>query len=471
MLKKITETTASAGLGNPSSKKLFKVQEGEYAGRLAALIQVTASEIAFTWADSPYKTWFSPVNVADDAANMPFDAGMDEEGNVWLVYIEQSTLYLVCRKLTFASGSWTAGNKTYVYNGAASLQPSLTIEPSGKLWLSWAVVSAGYYDIQVKSSEDGGLTWGTGPADAGDVIDAGLDAGHCRIAITPGLIYVIYSGTGTDLMACSRPRVSGGEWSSAFTIASGTQMDEHFDAAVSDDGLLGVVFDSGQLRYREFDGSNWGSVVTVYDGEGLCPQILFSGNVPVITYLTELADGQTLVKYTHRRTGTFSVPEILDSRSGFFEGVVLYDSMSSSYADDTEAAADDTVADVVHPSSGCVVKAAGDILYAGMASPFRLLSLTLSIPGVGGNVSYAYFDGSNWKTFAPAGGNFNLDTSQKSLTLWEDIAGVPDDWQTAIVNGVMKFWIKIEVVSAFSTGPVGSKLTAVSNNNAISCGR
>lgn len=248
-------------------------------------------------------------------------------------------------------------------------------------------------------------------------------------------------------------------------------MDEHFDAAVSDDGRLGVVFDSGQLRYREFDGSNWSSVVTVDESEASYPQIMFSGNVPVITYLAELADGQTLVKYTHRRTGTFVSPLILDGRSGFFDAVVLYDSASSSYYDVTQAAADDTVADIAHPSSGCAVKTDGDFLYMGMASPFRLLSLTLSTPGVGGSVSYAYFDGSNWKTFTPVGGNFNMDTSQKCLVLWEDIVGIPDDWQAVMVNGAMNFWIRIEVVSGFSTGPVGSRFTAVSNINAISCGR
>ncbi len=470
MLTKIAETTALNGLSSAPSRKLLRVKNGQYAGRLLALVHSSANEIVFRYADRPYTSWAPSVTAADDAANVPFDTVMDDDGNVYLVYSEQSTYYLVSKKLTFAGGTWTVGSKVYVFNGAVSMAPSVAIESSGKLWVSWSQLSAGYFDIKVKESDDGGLTWGSGPGDAGTALRTGMTEGHSRVAITPSQIFVIYTGTGTDILVRSQP-VGGGGWSDELIIASGSGIDGAFDAAVSGDGILGVVFDCGQLRYREFDGSNWSSVVTLDETEGEYPQLIFSGNVPFVTYLSELDSNRTLIKYTHRRTGAFVNPEVLEKRASEYDNVVLYETGSASYADLTAEASSDSVADVFHPSSGCLVKVAGDAIYIGQDQPFRFVTFLLSTPGVGGTVSYCYHDGSHWKGFTPAGGNYNLDLNQKSVPLWPDFSSVPADWQRTVIDNIDRFWVRIEVVSSFSSGPIGTSITAVSAVKAIACAR
>lgn len=470
MFKKIIDTTASSGLGDPSSRKLFKIVDGEYAGRLLAIIQTSPSEIVFTYADGPCSSWSAPEVVANDAANTPFDAVMAGDGHVWLVYTEQSSYYLVSRKMTFTDGAWTVGNKVDIYNGSMSLEPSVSVESSGKLWVSWSRLSSGYYDIQVKSSTDGGASWGSGATDPGESIAAGLTEGYSRIIVATSTIHAVYSANETDILARSKP-LSGGAWSSEFTIGSGTGVDHHFDASVAEDGLLGVIFDAGQLRYREYDGSNWSSVVTLDEDEATWPQLSFNGNVPMVTYLADSGAGQQVMKYVHRRTGSFSAPVVLDPRAGQFDSAILYDSVSATYADVTEAARSAATGDVYHPSSGCLLKSAGDTIYLGMERRYRFVTFCLSTSGAGGTVSYAYFDGSNWKSFTPAGSTFNLDEAEKGLLLWDDYHGIPADWQANSINGQLKFWVRVEVSSAFSTGPVGSMLTAVSNLLATSVRR
>jgi hypothetical protein len=76
MQKKITETTAVGGLGNPGQTKLLSVPSGTYIGRRVALIQTAANDIKLAWSDSPGAGWSSLVTVASDARDGAFDAQM-----------------------------------------------------------------------------------------------------------------------------------------------------------------------------------------------------------------------------------------------------------------------------------------------------------------------------------------------------------------------------------------------------------
>lgn len=466
MQKKITETTGDYPLGFPPERKLLKVAFGQYIGRLVAIMQTTAGDIKYSYADKPYTSWSSLTTIASDAADQPCDCVMDSNGDIHVVYSESSTEYLVTRKLTFSGGVWNVGSKVTIYNGTPSLYPSIAIETGGKLWVSWTRVSGGVRYVHVKSSTDGGATWGTGPSDSGDQLTAGASSAYSKIMVGSNDIYVIYANGGLNLSIRSRP-IGGGTWTTEYNIATGTGFDQHFDAAFSSDGSLGVAFDHGELKYREYDGSNWGSVVTLDSNGGDFPQILFDDNVPVIVYLSPLASGQILVKYTTRNTGSFSTPAVLDERAKQFDAVILYDASSSSYADLTAAAASAATADVYHPDSGVLVKDSGDVIYLGMDQKFRYVKFLLSTAGSGGTVVYSYWDGSNWKGFTPAGGAFALDATDKDLLLWDDYSSMPDDWQKKPLSGQTRFWVKIGVDSAFGAGPVGSQITAASDVQAF----
>ena len=167
------------------------------------------------------------------------------------------------------------------------------------------------------------------------------------------------------------------------------------------------------------------------------------------------------MRFATRTTGVFSVPAGLDTRAGSFAKVLIYDTNAASYHDATSASANDTVGDVYHPSSGALVSEDGDCVYFGMPRRFRLIHMTLATAGSGGGVSYSYWDGTAWKSFDPAGGTCELDSTDRTLLLWPDYHNIPGDWQQSVVDGSRLFWVKAEVTSGFTTPPVGTRLDAL----------
>ncbi len=467
MQKKITESTAAYPVGLPPGRKLLKVAAGQYRGRLVAITQTAAGDIKYSWADRPYVNWSTPVTIASDAADQPCDSLIDTNGNIHLVYSETSTNYLVTKKLSFSGGSWSTGSKVTIYNVNESYYPSVTIEDGGALWVSWSRLTSGSYYLHAKSSTDSGATWGTGPTDGGDVLTNGVTALFAKTVIGTSDIFVVYGHGGSTLSIRSRP-ISGGSWTSAVDLASSaSNFDEHFDVAVSDNGLLAVVYDQAALKYREFDGAVWSAVVDLDSSEGNSPQLMFNANVPVVVYLSEYASGQEQLMYTSRETGSFGSPQPLDPGAGLFDEVLAYDTSSSSYDNLTTAASSAATADVYHSSSSSLIKELGDAVYFGMDRKFRYLRILLSTVGVGGTLTYSYWDGANWIAFTPAGGGYDFDSSDRELLLWNDYDGAPGGWQKEALEDDERYWVNIQVSTTFTTGPVGSQITSISDVGAI----
>ncbi|MBN1211419.1 MAG: hypothetical protein JXA92_02470 [candidate division Zixibacteria bacterium] len=461
MQKNITATSSITGLGESLGRKLFKVSGGQYYDRLAAIVQTGPNDIKLAYADRPYSSWSEWQSVADDCDEGAFDCLMDSAGNIHVVYTEQTTLALVTKKLLFSSGGWAVGSKVTIYDGSGCYSPSANIEPGGDLWVSYSRLISPNKQVYAKSSSDGGASWGSGSSDPGVQISATALYAYSRVVMGLNDIHIIYTLGGTQLSIRSRP-LTGGDWTSAYTLATGNGLTYNFDAAVGPDGLLAVVFSHDDLQYREYDGSNWGAIVTLAAGSKESPQVLFRQNIPVIVFLDTWAGSQKTIKYIDRQTGVFSAPQILDPHARPFDGVILYDKVSESYADRTDQAQSATAADVYHPASGCLLKSSGDIIYLGMDDRFRYVEFTLSTPGGGGTVGYSYWDGSNWTAITPTGDNPYLDAAGVALVLWSDYAAFPVDWQKRIVNGENRFWVKIEVASAYTTGPVADRVAAVS---------
>ena len=350
MQKKITDTTAQNGLGQSPGKKLLKITSGEYAGRMAALVQSSAGTINLYYADAPYTVWSAPITIATDAVDNAFAAAITSSGNIHIVYTEITTEYLVTKKLSFAAGTWSVGSKVTIFNGNPSYFPTVAIEPGGTIWVSYTRINGSLYYVYVKSSSDSGATWGAGAGDSGTSLSTGFTSAFSKIVIGPNELYVLYTAAGTDLFFTKRA-ISGGSWSSASIIATTGFFDQHFDVSVNSESLLGVVFDNDQLRFREFDGINWSATATLDSAGGTFPQVDYFGNVPVVVYLRQFASGQIELMHTTKQTGSFSAPSILDSRAKQFDKVTLYDSVSNSYADLTGSASSATTADIVHPHS------------------------------------------------------------------------------------------------------------------------
>ncbi len=466
MQKKIADTTATYGLGTSMQARLFTVATGTYSGRRVALFQSSPSEIKLAWSDAPAAGWSSPVTVVSDTDDSCFDARMAPNGDIHLVYSEQTTCYLVTRRLTFASGLWSVGAKVTVYNGTQCYDPSVAIEPGGRIWVSFSRYVTPNRWIHAKSSNDAGATWGSGANDAGDQISNGSMFAWSKLVIDASRVRIVYHDQDWAVYVRSLP-LSGGSWSSAVTVANGSGLSS-FDAAVGADNRLGVAWCGDQFYYRESDGDNWGAVAVIESHPIASPQVLFEGNIAAVVYLNDIGGEARVARFCDRRTGSFGSSQVLDRRSAQFDSVLLYHAASEGYQDVTSQAAGWEVADVYHASSGCLLKDAGDILYLGMDAPFRVARLILSQTGVGGSVQVSYWDGANWEAFTPANGNPNFGSSAFDILMWTDYAALPDDWQKRLINSQRRYWVKIEVVSGYSTGPVASQISAATDATMMS---
>ena len=470
MQTKLSETTALSGFASPTGKKLLKVASGKYKGRMIALYKTSLSDIKYSFSKSPYDNWSAMQTIVTDCSDDPIDATMNENGDVYLVYCETGTNYLVSVKLTITDSGWSIGSKVYIYSTTITNMPSISIDNSGNLYVSFAMLNVTSFDLHVKVSTDDGLTWGSGSSDSGEQLAVGMMMTIPKTLVSENDLLIVYVTDWNEIKVRSR-ELNGSTWTTEYVIVSTTNIDYHFDAAVLPGGFFGVVYDDNQLNYREFNGTNWSPIVTIDSHESFFPQISLVDNIPVIMYLTEYSSGSFVMKQSNKLSGTFSTPQVIEKNVSLFDSVLLYSQISETYEDKTSEASSTTTADLFHSASSALLENVGDKLYLGADTKCRFIRLQLSTVGISGQVSYAYYDGSNWKSFTPESGMYHLDSLDKEIILWTDFDSVPSDWQKNIVNGISSFWIKIEVSSSFTTAPIGSECSSISNLNSVSVRR
>lgn len=459
MDKKIAESTALYPIGRAPQTKLLTITGGEFAGRRIALYQPTPGTLAFTFSSSPRQSWQPTVAIASDCANLAFDCLLAPNGDLHVVYVELSTNHLVSRRLTFDNGEWAIGDNVTVYSDGPCYDPALVIDSTGTLWVSWSAYSAPVRQVHVKSSTDAGATWGTGPSDQGDVVSHPAQFLWSKLLAASRFIHVLYVDQATGVYLRSLP-LGGVTWTDPQTIASGSTLSSNFDAATSPGGYLGVVFDNQGLLFREFDGNLWSELISIDQLSAVCPQLRYRYSTPIVTWLRPTIGLLQTPMVSFRSGSTFTTPKPLDYRINDFDAVVLFSQTAQSFMDRTAEALSLDPADIAHPFTGCLIRDAGDACYLGMNAPFRTAFLNLSTAGVGGTVSCRYFDGSQWQPFTPVSSVVTLSSSTSHLKFWEDTAAMPDNWQKTTIDGESRFWVKLEVASSFTTGPVGSRITA-----------
>nr|NIM98483.1 hypothetical protein [candidate division Zixibacteria bacterium] len=192
------------------------------------------------------------------------------------------------------------------------------------------------------------------------------------------------------------------------------------------------------------------------------PTIRFLETVPYVFFASNIGSGQNQVFYSYKDGSAFASRAVFEWGQKPFDIVFCYDdSASPEYSDRTTQASDSTPADVLHPTSGALVKDVNDSLYLGMDVKFNLARVMLATAGIGGEVKWQYWDGENWADFTPQSGSYHLDSGEKTVILWQDLNSVPVNWQRCSVNGVSEFWVRILVTVSFGTAPVGTQITAV----------
>jgi hypothetical protein len=464
-MQKLIDTVSSFyATGIEPQAKIFKVGFGQYRDRVVVIYPQTSNRLVYVWADPPYLVWSDPTEIVADSADYPPSAHMDSDGNVYLTYTQQSSLNLLELKMTFSQGNWELGTVYTVCEVGENYFPSILKDSGGRLWVSWTHYDpdAERYYVHSKISQDDGITWGTGPSDPGDCLTNGTASCYSQLLFRSPYVHCFYSDDST-LLAYRSYHFQSSSWDSQQDIYSGSQVDDRFCADLSTDNRVGIVFPgTSALLYKEFDGNNWSGIFTVDNHMPESVALRFLNNVPWVFWAKEMGSGQSQLFYSYKEDSSFASPLAFEPGQSSYDRFFCYDdSASGKYEDRTTQAADSTPADVFHPTSGGLVKAADDALYLGMGAKFNLVRFVLSAAGAGGQVTWQFWNGQAWTDFVPQSGDWNLDSQEKTVILWQDLSTAPADWQMCPVNGESQFWVRILVEEPFSTAPVGSQITAI----------
>lgn len=461
-LSAIDSSGASAPLAAMQGRKVFRLKTGTHAGRVVVLYRPSAAGIAFSWSDAPYQTWSAPVTIAADTSDSGFAACMHPDGSIYAAYTQDPSLALVCYKLVFDGEDWTPLTQQTIYNADANYDPSLAYEEGAdRIWVVWTRFESGsgLYYIQNKRSLDDGNTWGLGPTDVGTALSDGSTGCIAQIFRCRDYMHCVYQDGGTAYRH-RRYYLNSASWATPEDILTGSGFSDAFHAAASSDGRVGMIMaDGAALRYREYDGDNWGAVMTVTDTSPTDPSVVFTDTTPIALWGEDRGSGYVEWLQSPKSATGFATPSVLNPVRSQCDHVLLYSAAASApYADLTSEAADPVAADLIHPESGNLLASVDDALYCALSEPFDLLNLLLSTPGSGGAVQWEYWNASIWQAFIPASGTYDFSASPMRIRLFTDTWDVPGDWRPSTVNSITAFWIRARVTSAFTTPPVGSQL-------------
>ena len=464
-MQKLIDTVSSFyATGIQPQAKIFTVSFGQYQDRVIVIYPQTPNRLVYVWADPPYLSWSDPTEIAIDSADYPPSAFMDSDGNIYVVYTQQTSLNLLELKMSFSQGNWSLGTVNTVCNVGENYFPGIIKDSTDRLWISWTYYDSGAerYFVHAKTSQDDGATWGSGPSDPGTALTSGTGSCYSQLLFQSPYIHCFYSDDST-LLAYRSHEIQAAGWDSQQTIYSGSTIDDNFCADLSSDNKVGIVFlGISSLLYKEFDGNNWSGVFTVDTNLPESPAIHFLDNLPYVLFARNIGTGQNQLFYSYKDGSSFVSPVSFEPGQKPFDKVFCYDdSATTKFSDRTSEASDSTPADVFHPSSGGLVKNTDDAFYVGMDVKFNLTKIILSTAGIGGEVKWQYWDGESWTEFVPQSGSYHLNSEDKTVILWQDLNSAPSDWQGCPVNGVSEFWIKILVITTFTTAPIGTQITAV----------
>ena len=470
-MQKLIDTVSSYyGSGIQTQSKLFKVPSGQYKGRAILVYPLNSSTLVYRCANPPYISWSGPVNIVTNSADFPASGFMDSFGSLYLVYTVQTSLALAMVKLSFVNGAWSIGTVRNVCTMGYNYYPSILKDSINRLWVSWSYYDpvTTRYSVHVKSSTDDGITWGTGESDPGEALTSGSTGCFSQLIFQPSYIRCFYSDGG-DILAYRSFELYSAVWSSAVSVYSGSNIQDDFQVSVSPDNKVGIVFPGNSaLLYREFDGLSWSGVMTVDTAVPVSPAIKFSGNVPYVFYGKNIGNNQNQIFYSYKSGSNFVTPIPFLGGAKILDKVFCYDhSATNKYSDRTSEAQNATSADIFHPTSSSLIRDIEDALYLGMNDKFNQARIILSTAGIGGQVVWEYWDGSEWKSSTPYSGAYHLDSLSKLVILWQDLSSVPSDWQMCGVNNSTFFWVRIRVTTGYITAPIGTQVTAIPESKYI----
>ena len=82
--------------------------------------------------------WSTPVEIITDADDYPVAGWMDDDGNVFVAWTQQTTGNLMSVKLSYAAGAWSLNTEATVYSLDDNYFPALYKDRNGTLLITWS---------------------------------------------------------------------------------------------------------------------------------------------------------------------------------------------------------------------------------------------------------------------------------------------------------------------------------------------
>lgn len=442
------------------------------------------------WLDSTDNgtTWNCNGQLISDTANLFYASAVaDALDNIYVVYAVNTTgananYNLYYRKLTKGSGAtWTLEAQQTVQSGSASIgysYPTIAHDGSSRLWIATRKYNNPNYTVETYYSN--GLT--TAPTwTASATLDTAGNIGtyHYPNIVTFGSkIGVIYNDQ-SALLTKWRWRSDSdavGTWNTAATVISGNISTPTFSAIGDSHGNIYMAQNlATSVYFTYYNGSAWSTPATVSSttSSNLFTSVATDETSVWVAYADTNGVSSSLNanrKLVYKQgvspfaTANFDTnPTVMPSYEDTFDKVWVYNSADSggTYQDVTTAASDTTTSDVIHSVSGKLVSVAGDAIYLGKSTPFDSVSPLLSAAGVGGVLTWEYWNGSGWFTI-----NKMLTTSGPNFTGNGWLNFVPkDNWAKTTINGesTSYYYIRGRVTTSFTNPiPVGTQIVGMS---------
>jgi len=456
----ITTCTAVEPLGKPYARNCLKIPAGPFAARMALLYASAPGTVRLVYADPPYVSFSTPVDIAADVVEGSFDVCQHPDGHIYVSYVSSVSNDLLVRKLTFAGGSWTVGAPVTVYEADDCYASYIMRLTNDRLCLCYDREAGGQHYISYKLSIDDGATWGS-TSNPGDTFNGGADTVDGLMVQSGEFLYAIYR-TGSAHLCYRFKMIDALVWSAEVELNGSGGYTDDLSAAVSSDGRIGLVYVSTNgLRFREHSGSSWSGEFSITDEDATLPTVAYFDGLPHITY--RLGSDPAQMMHTAWETSGFGEPAVFDSRKAGLDSLLIYDHTSGTFEDKTAEANSEDGGDILHTATGVMLSGIGDALFFGVDQPFYSLRCELTVTGAGGEVIWKYWDGQVWQAFVPQSGAWHCASTPHDLLLWEDYSSLPAGWQKKTISGQNRYWLVAEVVTPFTTAPIGTRITTLTN--------
>ncbi len=369
------------------------------------------------------------------------------------------------------SDNWRVERSSVVYDANASTAGynGVVMRDGASLWAAYRYRSGSEFSIVVKHSPDNGFTWN-------DAITADLpgpDADETAVFAHFGnRLALIYYHQNLDFKWRWRfDNDAPNLWQPSeliYHVTSALPSKSAYSVVVDNQERIHLVFNSNGIRHTQFDGILWQNPIVLADQLGTYPSLLTDGNRLWAVWERSVGSSQDQIesKEYHPETASWDLlpRRLSDPSEAIPSAAWCYSAFYNSLSNVTTAAGNTKSGDVKHAVTTKMIQDYDDAVYIGQPMPFDYLRAQLSVGGIGGAVTWEYWNGTVWVSFAPQSGAYNFAKSG-SVQLWPNVATAPVDWQAASVGGSdFLYYVRARVTTPFSTPPVGTQLTSVKQN-------